>query len=209
MNYVKGLARVVGWLTVVSCTAGATEVSLSYEDFFSRIKQADKAELQLVELTFSVPKNAQCVLDKASIVTEKETFPVTFTKEQRLFLPYDQRLKQDRAMVKLDIEGDASQCGIAVQIRAKALSTNYDSQRLKQLYHEMDSLQAMLKGFPMRLFHEPLKGLQFTFTNSSEAILNGRSLGEAKQWTFSAAQIAEATTLGFSHAPQIISPWVK
>ncbi|QDF67038.1 DUF2987 domain-containing protein [Shewanella sp. SNU WT4] len=209
MKYPKGCASLCGMLTLLSLSANAAEVSLSYEDFFSRIKQANKADLQLVELTFSVPKTETCVLTSAALVTPTEQFPVTFTGDQRLYLPFDPRLKQDRAVLTLQLAGDAAACGIAVQTREKSVSKEYSQARLTQVYAEMDSLQAQLKGFPMSWFHDPINGIQFSFDGGAQAILNGRNLGEAQQWRFSKAQLDDAQSLSFSIAPSVVSPWVN
>ena len=197
----------------LSAAAVAGEVSLRYEDFFSRMKVMHKDNYQLTELTFSVPNRAGCRLQEASISTEQNVRPLSFTKAQRLYIPYDEELKQRRALVNLKVDGESDNCGLAVQIRAKTTQTEYKQAMLAQLYREMDEMQAAMKGFPMKYFHSPIQGLRFTLPENTRIILEkDKGYDEftvSGNWSLSEKQIGSAKSLSFSIAPEVISPWVE
>lgn len=200
-------------LLAVPCVVQAGEVSLRYEDFFSRMKIMHKENYQLIELTFSVPMTANCMLTEASISTERSQVPLSFTKSQRLYLPYDEQLKQQRALVNLQVQGDSANCGLAVQIRAKSPAKEYDHDTLAQIYREMDQMQAAMKGFPMKYFHDAIKGVRFKLPADTRVVLEQDKGYEeftvSGNWSLSAEQIEQAKSLTFSAVPQVISPWVE
>ncbi|MGI2261576.1 DUF2987 domain-containing protein [Shewanella sp. GXUN23E] len=210
---VKGFTAAVLLCLTVSVAVNAAEVSLRYEDFYSRMKLMYKDNYQLTELTFSVPRQQGCTLQSASITTERSSVPLSFTRTQRLYLPYDEELKQQRALVNLQVEGDAANCGLAVQIRARSPRAEYDQATLEQLYREMDGMQGAMKGFPMRYFHDAIKGLKFTLPADTRVVLTQeKGYDEFRisgEWSLSAEQISRLTRLTFSVAPEVISPWVE
>ncbi|MCF1427641.1 MAG: DUF2987 domain-containing protein [Shewanella sp.] len=197
----------------VSTAVNAAEVSLRYEDFYSRMKLMYKNNYQLTELTFSVPRQQDCILESASISTERNSVPLLFTQAQRLYLPYDEELKQQRALVNLQLAGDAAHCGLAVQIRVRSPKADYDHATLEQLYREMDDMQRAMKGFPMKYFHLAIKGLIFTLPKDTKVVLTRDKGYEdfrvSGEWSVSAAQIAQLRNLTLSAVPEVISPWVE
>ncbi len=197
----------------VSSNLIAGEVSLRYEDFYSRMKVMHKENYQLIELTFSVPQTQGCKIEKANISTERMTVPLSFTKAQRLYLPYDVELKRQRALVNLQVEGESANCGLAVQIRAKSPKAEYDQATLKQIYSEMDEMQGAMKGFPMKYFHDAIQGLRFTLPAETRLVLEQDKGYEeftvSGNWSLSAEQIEQSKSLTFSAVPDVISPWVE
>ena len=126
---------------ILACTSvQATPISLEYQGFYNRLKQVNKGHYPLIELTFSVPNKKLCHINSGTITTEKESFPLTVTKEQRIFLPFDDKLKSDRALINLDIEGKVEHCNISMQIRAKHTKQDYHQSEIVQIQTEMDAL---------------------------------------------------------------------
>ncbi|WP_350433319.1 DUF2987 domain-containing protein [Shewanella sp. H8] len=142
----------------------AETVSLEYKGFYDdRLKQVNKQNFPLVELAFSVPMTPDCMIKSGSITTEKEQYPLTYTKQQRIFIPYDAQLKSDRALVNIHVIGDASKCAIAMQVRAKEAKQSYTQTELLALTADMNRLLDGLQGFPMKYFRNPINGLTFEF----------------------------------------------
>lgn len=201
----------IGSLCFLANTAAAETISLEYKGFFDRLKQVNKGHYQLVEIAFSVPMKSNCLMTDGSITSEKISTPLTYTQEQRLFIPFDADLKDQRALVNLVFPGSAKGCAIAMQVRTKQTQLKYDKARLEQVMTEMDTLLADMQGFPMRYFREPITGLNFEFAPEQEihVELNGHEQLIRGNFKMSAEQLASVESLHFSQLPKVLSPWVK
>ncbi|MEC4724025.1 DUF2987 domain-containing protein [Shewanella sp. D64] len=197
---------------VLACTSvQATPISLEYQGFYNRLKQVNKGHYPLVELTFSVPNKKLCRINSGTITTEKESFPLTITSDQRLFLPYDDRLKSDRALINLDIEGKVEHCNISMQVRAKQTRQIYQKSEILQIQTEMDALLNEMQGFPMRYFAADIAGINFVFEPDSKVSIkiDGTEQLVTGMLRLSRAQIAALDTLELSVKPKVISPWTN
>jgi hypothetical protein len=195
-------------LIMFSCaTVNAEPISLEYAGFYQRLKQVNKGSYQLVEVAFSVSKANGCKLIDGSITTEKESFPLTFTPDQRIFLPYDGQLKSDRALINLNVEGDAKSCEIAMQVRSKNTKKTYDRSELLQIETEMDDLLSMMQGFPMRYFASDIAGLNLEFGAEAVITLDGKQIPVSGTYRLDRDVIESLNSIEFSQAPKVISPW--
>ncbi|MGS0689238.1 DUF2987 domain-containing protein [Shewanella sp. 0m-8] len=185
----------------------AAPISLEYQSFYQRLKQVNKGNYQLVELAFSVSKANGCKVNSGTITTENDSFPLTITKDQRLFLPYDGQLKSDRALINLDVEGDAKSCAIAMQVRAKNTKKAYNQEELKQIAAEMNALLSQMQGFPMRLFASDIAGLNLEFDGDASLIIDGKVIPVTGTYRLVMSDLDKLTTLESSVAPKVISPW--
>ncbi|MGS0680622.1 DUF2987 domain-containing protein [Shewanella sp. 125m-7] len=194
----------------LTTTAHAAPISLEYQSFYQRLKQVNKGNYQLVELAFSVSKANGCKVKSGTITTEKDSFPVTITKDQRLFLPYDAQLKSDRALINLDVEdGDAQSCAIAMQVRAKNTKKAYDQAELKQIAEEMNALLSRMQGFPMRLLASDIAGLNFEFGDDATLTIDNKVIPVTGTYRLQMSELDKLTTLESSVAPKVISPWTS
>ncbi|QQX82371.1 DUF2987 domain-containing protein [Shewanella sp. KX20019] len=195
-------------LIIFSCaTANAEPISLEYAGFYQRLKQVNKGNYQLVEVAFSVSKANGCKLKDGTITTEKESYPLTFTADQRIFLPYDAQLKSDRALINLNVEGDAKSCAIAMQVRSKNTKLAYKRSELLQIETEMDQLLSMMQGFPMRYFSSDIAGLNLEFETEAVITLNGKKIPVSGTYRLSREVIRTLDSIEFSRSPKVISPW--
>ena len=192
----------------------AETVSLEYNGFYDRLKQVNKQNYPLVELAFSVPITPDCTIVSGSITTEKEQFPLTYTKQQRLFIPYDPQLKSDRGLVNINVVGDAAQCGIAMQVRAKETKQSFTQTELLALTNDMNKLLDGLQGFPMKYFRKPINGLTFEFAEIEAdgitvkvVVDNVESIADEK-YTLTLEQINQIKNISFTHKPSVVSPLV-
>lgn len=198
-------------LCLLATSAAAETVSLEYKGFYDRLKQVNKGGYQLVEVAFSVPMQKNCLIQSGSISSEKTSTPLTYTDAQRLFIPLDDDLKDQRALVNLNFASSAEGCAIAMQVRAKQTLAEYDKARLQQIVTEMDTLLGAMQGFPMRYFRESIAGLNFEFQPEQEVYvhLNGREQAVKGSYKLAANELENITTLSFSALPLVLSPWVK
>ncbi|GAA0782658.1 MULTISPECIES: DUF2987 domain-containing protein [Pseudomonadati] len=198
-------------LVFTSFNATSDTVSLEYSGFYNPLKRVNKASYPYVELVFSVPKSENCTILSGNITTESQSFPLTYTHEQRIFMPFDDDLKSNRGLVNIEVQGDANQCGIAMQVRARETLTRYTSKELQLVLDDMNGLLDTLQGFPMKYFRKPLTGLTFEFSGDMPLTLtmNGESRAIQSRFTISAEEIGMLTELSFSHKPSVLSPWVN
>ncbi|WP_297893420.1 DUF2987 domain-containing protein [Shewanella sp.] len=191
--------------------AHSATISLEYKGFYDRLKQVNKGGYQLVEVAFSVPMQPNCIIQSGTISSEKTSTPLTYTSAQRLFIPFDDALKDQRALVNLNFAGSAEGCAIAMQVRAKRTLTEYDKAQLQQIVDEMDNLLGTMQGFPMRYFREPIAGLNFEFSPEQDisVSVDGREQHIKGSFKLTAAELDSVNSLGFSQPPAILSPWVK
>ncbi|MGL5359015.1 MAG: DUF2987 domain-containing protein [Shewanella sp.] len=202
---------ILGGLCFWMTAAGAETISLEYKGFFERLTRVQQGNYQLVELAFSVPVTPDCQLQNGNISSEKFSTPLSYTESQRLFIPYDASLKEQRALVNLTFAGSAQGCAIAMQVRAKQTLLQYEGERLRQISAEMDNLLGAMQGFPMRYFTAPIAGLHFEFPADAvvDVTLNGRTQVSQGTWRIAAADVAALESLNFSQPPLVLSPWVK
>lgn len=195
-------------LIILSCSAVHAEpISLEYQGFYQRLKQVNKGNYQLVEVAFSVSKANDCKVIDGTITTEKESYPLTITKEQRIFLPYDVKLKSDRALVNLNVDGDANSCAIAMQVRAKNTKLAYEASELLQIQSEMDALLNQMQGFPMRYFSPDIAGLNLEFGTEVIMTLDGKQIPVSGTYRLARDVIEQLKSIEFTQSPKVISPW--
>ena len=206
-NVVLGLSLLV----FTSFNAISDTVSLEYSGFYNPLKRVNKASYPYVELVFSVPKSENCTIVSGNISTESQIFPLTYTKEQRIFMPFDDDLKSNRGLVNIEVQGDSSQCGIAMQVRARETLIQYTGKELKLVLDDMNGLLDILQGFPMKYFRKPLTGLTFEFSDDTPLTMtmNGKAVSIQPRFTLSSEQIETLEELSFSHKPSVLSPWVN
>ncbi|MBW8186598.1 DUF2987 domain-containing protein [Shewanella nanhaiensis] len=194
---------------IVACSSlQAAPISLEYQGFYQRLKQVNKGHYPLVELAFFVPGKDKCHIKSGTISTEKESFPLTITKDQRLFLPFDDKLKSDRALINLDIEGQAENCNISMQVRAKQTKLNYAQSELLEIQAQMDALLDEMQGFPMRYFSADIAGINFVFESDSKVSvkIDGEEQLVSGSLKLSREQLSQLKALELSSKPKVISP---
>ncbi|GIU35529.1 hypothetical protein TUM4644_36740 [Shewanella colwelliana] len=196
-------------LITASAVVQAAPISLEYQGFYQRLKQVNKGHYPLIEIAFSVPKANGCVVKSGSLTTEKESFPLTITDKQRIFLPFDDRLKSDRAVINLDMVGDASQCGIAMQIRAKQTKQQYQQAEIVDIQNQMNALLSAMQGFPMRYFSDEITGVNFEFEHPASVVIDGNAQPVEGVFRLSRHALEQITELSFSRAPDVVSPWTN
>lgn len=195
----------------VSSFSIADTVSIPYAGFYERLKQVNKSNYQLVEIAFSVPKSDNCEILSGNITTEKNEYPLTFNKQQRLYLPFDAQLKSDRGLINLTMKGDSNLCGVAMQVRSKEQQQAYNQKAIIAVKDDMDALLDGQQGFPMKYFRKPISGVTFSFNESDYPVIvtidkQQQTINNHLQ--ISNDQLAQLSEISFSIKPDIISPYV-
>ncbi|GIU10335.1 DUF2987 domain-containing protein [Shewanella morhuae] len=201
----------LGCFFLLAASTHAETISLEYKAFYDRLKQVNKGNYQLVEVAFSVPKQQNCLIENGTISNEKTSTPLTYTDAQRLFIPLDDDLKNERTLVNLNFAGSAAGCAIAMQVRAKQTLTQYDRHRLQQINTEMDALLGTMQGFPMRYFRDPIAGLNFEFSPDQPVVvyIDNREQEITGSFKLAASELDNITSLRFSVSPSVLSPWIQ
>ncbi|WP_076411555.1 DUF2987 domain-containing protein [Shewanella sp. UCD-KL12] len=198
-------------LILAATSVQAAPISLEYQGFYQRLKQVNKGNYPLIEIAFSVPNKDLCRVKSGTITTEKETFPLTITAQQRIFLPYDGKLKSDRALVNLEIDGSADNCSIAMQVRAKNTKQHYSQTEVSEIQAEMNRMLYDMQGFPMRYFSNDISGLNFEFSENDKVLvtIDGKEQVVKGKLRLSAEQIESLVKLEFDRKPLVVSPWTN
>ncbi|KIO35300.1 DUF2987 domain-containing protein [Shewanella sp. cp20] len=196
-------------LLLATSVVQATPISLDYQGFYQRMKQMNKGNYSLIDIAFSVPKENGCFIESGSITTEKRNYPLTFSGDQRLYIPFDETLKSDRALINLQMKNDATRCGVAMQIRAKSPSNVYSQAALSELAMQMDQLLKQMQGFPMKYFAEDIAGVNFEFAGKAQVTIDGKMQQVDGIYRLANEKINALSKISFSETPKVISPWVK
>ncbi len=197
--------------SVVTSTHAAT-FSLEYKGFHERMKRVHKGNFPQTELVFSVPQVNGCTIQSGYIATEKRQFPLTYNEYQRVFIPFDEELKNNRGLINIEVDGDGKSCGIAMQIRVKQPKQQYDAKQLLTVIDEMDAMFDKLHGFPMKYFRDPLEGLTIAFVANDEAYveIDGQSkIADNGMLQISRQTLVNSHDISFSTEPLVISPYLK
>ena len=198
-------------LLVAVTSVQAAPISIPYQGFYQRLKQVNQGNYPLIEIAFSVPNKSRCLIKSGTLTTENESFPLTITEDQRIFLPYDARLKSDRALVNLDIEGSADNCSISMQVRAKNTKQSYSQKEVLELQAEMNTMLSDMQGFPMRYFSQDIAGVNFEFKSGSKISvrIDGKEQIVTDKLRLSSKQIEALSVIEFDTKPLVISPWTN
>lgn len=193
-----------------SASSVAETVSLEYKGFFDRMKVLKKGEYHLVDLAFTVPNTQECTVQSGSITTENKDYALSISPHQRLYLPFDEELKRDRALVNLNMLGSAQGCGIGMQVRAKLIHQQYNAKQVTALMDEMDDILDALQGFPLKYFRDPIDGVTFDFGQQTDihVIVDGKKVVVKQRYQLNRDTLAKIGKIQFSAKPVSVSPLV-
>ncbi|WP_299495346.1 DUF2987 domain-containing protein [uncultured Shewanella sp.] len=196
-------------LIFVQMSVFAAPFSLEYQGFYQRLKKVNLGHFQLIEMAFLVPNKTLCRIKSGNIATEKHIYPLTYNDDQQLYLPFDAQLKRDRALINMDIEGNARDCRIMMQIRGRQLKSSYKATEMKQIQNEMNRLLKSLQGFPMKYFYQPITGVNIEFDEPTQVTIDDIQVYIGKQFHLGSKTIEQLSQVSFSHKPKLISPWLE
>lgn len=159
-------------LSALSLNTNASEFVVSYDGFYDRLKVMSKGDYASADLGFYLvnQKGTPCNIESGSIITKTNEYPLNYTSQSKLLLPFDETLDKDKALIVVHPKG-GDQCQLKMQMESN--QTYDDSISMKQmadLYTEFDDLIGRLSGFFMRTlfsFMMPeVKGVTLVFEQS-------------------------------------------
>ncbi|WP_404339804.1 DUF2987 domain-containing protein [Pseudoalteromonas mariniglutinosa] len=137
--------------TVFAAPVYSKEFVVSYDGFYDRLKVVNKGDFQYAQVNFyvtDIATNDVCKIKTGKIVTEKQTFPLTYTERGQLLLPYDKQLDTDKAVIVIEPHNPVHDCQLKLQIEATQLDDFALSKaNLYILNQEFADLLSDLSGF--------------------------------------------------------------
>lgn len=152
MNKVNSYILSFLFLTLMTtASANAKEFVVSYDGFYDRLKVVNKGDFQFAQVNFyitDIASNDACLIKTGRIITERQEYPLNYTEQAQLLLPYDKQLDTDKAVIVIVPQNDNHDCQLKLQIEAREF-TNHDlnKQQLYKLNAEFDELLSDLSGF--------------------------------------------------------------
>lgn len=171
-RYISNLLATVV-VSMAAFTAHAKEFVVSYDGFYDRLKVVNKGDFQFAQVNFyinDIATNEVCTIKSGRIITEREEFPLNYTEQAQLLLPYDKQLDTNKAVVVIEPENDNHDCQLKLQIEAREFTnSNLNKHQLYQLDGEFDELLSDLSGFfvskLMSFLLPEQKGVVLTFAS--------------------------------------------
>lgn len=163
-------------LSLIVCTtiSHAEELNVDYASFYGHVKKIDKPDTDKLRFAFGfthIAYNRLCKLEKAEIVTQKQTLPLIVENGTRFTVPSDKVLKMAKAKVSIELDDNANQCDMSVQLETKAeqLKHSYTHAELKALLNQYQAFFSNMGSF-MSFMMPSAEGLVLKLQN--EQVLN-------------------------------------
>ncbi len=190
----------------------AQELVLNYDGFFNRIKKSKKADYENTKLGIFL-KNAQtgrnCQINDASIRLDNTITPVTVGADYELMLPYEQKLRDDKAKLFISVEDQAS-CDLSFQIMTADNEVNaYQTQDILKQIEEFDLFLGDMAGYFGRMKLPVTIGIQLIFDKDTPVYTSsGEFFKQGTQVSISQDEIIEQQIRGiqFERQPLRVIP---
>jgi hypothetical protein len=162
---------------ILSTYASAETLEVEYSSFYSHVKKLDDPETNALRFAFGfqhIAKLRLCRISSAKIVTQKQTMPLTVENNNRFTVPTDKILKMAKAKVVIELDDQANQCDMSVQLETlpSFLKTQYTQEELLLLFHQYQAFFDEMGGF-LSFMMPSAEGLLFHFdeeVRSSETL---------------------------------------
>ncbi|MFO6422163.1 DUF2987 domain-containing protein [Motilimonas sp. KMU-193] len=160
--------------------ASAIETKFSYSDFYKRLAVVKKEGLTRVTPAFYLlDQNAQqpCQLAKAVLETANRQVAITQTPSGELLVPYDVKLKQEKAELVLVFAHEQTDCAMSLQTKLLVpISGIQDVDGLSKIADELEKLMLGQAGFWGKLFLPDFNGISLTlagdFATDQQAVFS-------------------------------------
>lgn len=138
-------------LCISAFSVNAKEFVMSYDGFYDRLKVVDKNDFQYARVNFyitDIATKAPCKIKSGRILTENNEYPLNFTEQAQLLLPFDKQLDTDKAVVVVEPENPVHDCQLKLQIEATELDElTLSKHALFTINSELEELLTDLSGF--------------------------------------------------------------
>ncbi|WP_339719998.1 DUF2987 domain-containing protein [uncultured Paraglaciecola sp.] len=152
---------------LLSTQAHADTLEVEYSSFYSHVKKLDDPSTDALRFAFGfqhVVQSRLCHISSAQIITQKQTLPLSVENNNRFTVPTDKILKMAKARVVVELEDQANQCDMSVQLETKPsfLQTEYSHKELLVLFNQYQAFFDEMGGF-LSFMMPSAKGLLFHF----------------------------------------------
>ncbi|MDN3377569.1 MULTISPECIES: DUF2987 domain-containing protein [unclassified Pseudoalteromonas] len=201
----------------VSATLQAKEFVVSYDGFYDRLKVVNKGDFQFAQVNFyitDIVSNDACLIKTGRIITERQEYPLNYTEQAQLLLPYDKQLDTDKAVIVIEPQNDNHDCQLKLQIEAREFTnSDLNKQQLYKLNDEFDELLSDLSGFfvskLMSFLLPEQKGVVLTFADpvsiddaAFNCVKNTCHVSVTDDWQ------DDKTTFDVSASLTKVTPWI-
>lgn len=216
MKYGKPLLFLLLSMTVFS--TNAREFVMSYDGFYDRLKIVNKGEFQYARVNFyisDIRTGKKCSIESGTILTENNEYPLNYTQEAQLLLPFDKQLNTDKAVIVIQPQDPLHECQLKLQIEANELNDlTFNKHALYTIHNELDELLTDLSGFfvsKLMWFLLPQqKGVVVTFKTPQHVDVEGVYCEDSKCY-FEVLKTwkDDKTLLGDFSQVVKVTPWIK
>ena len=144
-------------MVVAGCALSPTQLmaetlGVQYSSFYSHVKKLNDPETDALRFAFGfkhIAKNRLCHISSAKIVTQKQTLPLTVENNSRFTVPTDKILKMAKAQVVIELDDQANQCDMSVQLETLPhyLKKQYSHEDLALLFEQYQAFFDEMGGF--------------------------------------------------------------
>ena len=136
----------------LSVSAMADTLEVEYASFYSHVKKLDDPETNALRFAFGFQHIADkrlCHISSAQITTQKQTLPLIVENYSRFTVPTDKILKMAKAKVIIELEDQANQCDMSVQLETlpSFLKIQYSHDELLLLFNQYQAFFSKMGGF--------------------------------------------------------------
>lgn len=187
----------------------------NYDGFYARMKKSEKAEFSDITLAFVLQRTGStepCAIEQAKITTDISEAPLTLAHNGELILPFDQKLNDNKAIIRLYQAEGATPCDLNFKLRSK-MPLEQDTQvaTLVRMQGQFDELLDSLAGLG-KYWLPDVTGLTLHFSTevmlkNSEASVQSQVSCQGKSCQIrNLSQLTPQSVLQFSAAPLYATP---
>ena len=145
----------------------ADTLEVDYSSFYSHVKKLDSPETDILRFAFGfqhISENRLCRIVNAKIHTQKQTIDLDVENNSRFTVPTDKILKMAKAKVILELDDQANQCDMSVQLETLPdyLKKQYTQEEVSLLLTQYQAFFEKMGGF-LSFMMPSVEGLLFHF----------------------------------------------
>ncbi len=192
----------------------AETLDVEYSSFYSHVKKLDDPNTDALRFAFGfvhIADKRLCHISSAQITTQKQTLALTVENNNRFTVPTDKILKMARAKVVIELDDQANQCDMSVQLETlpSFLKTQYNHDELLLLFNQYQAFFDEMGGFLSFMMPAP-EGLLFHFEEGKKLPEELQSLVDEKgALTLSEAWLMQKKSLFLPNKPLRITAIVE
>lgn len=179
----KIILIILGWI-LLNTQLNAETLKVEYTSFYSHVKKLDDTNINALRFAFGfkhISEPRLCNVKSAQIVTQKQNLSLTVEDNFRFTVPTNKILKMAKALVVIELDDQANQCDMSVQLETlpRFLKTQYSQTELLELFNQYQAFFEKMGGF-LSFMMPVANGLQFHFNDNQVLPTNLQDLTERK-----------------------------